>query len=69
MRTRKRLIQAELAAAEAAAQESARRAKADAAQAVQARRLGQELAAKIHAYNEANHFSVWIFDDFAGGTA
>lgn len=69
MRERKRRIQAELVAAEAAAQESARRATADAAQAVQARRLGQELAAKIRAHNDANHFALWIFDDFAGGTA
>lgn len=69
MRERRRRIHAELVAAEAAAQESARRAEVDAEQAVQARRVGQELAAKIRAYNEANHFSVWIFDDFAGGTA
>ncbi len=69
MRRRKRKVDAELEAAEAAARESSRRAEADAAQALRARRVSQEIAAKIQAYNEANGFAHWIFDDLAGGPA
>lgn len=69
MRGRKRHGDADLEAAAAESQESSRRAQADAAQARQAKRKGQELTAKIQAYNEANHFASWIFDDLAGGAA
>lgn len=69
MRGRKRSGDTDLQAAEAASEESSRQAQADAAQARQARRKGQDLAARIQAHNEANHFSFWIFDDLAGGSA
>lgn len=69
MRRRTRRAEAALEAAEAAARESSRRAEVDAAQALRARRVSQELAAKIQAYNEANGFASWIFDDLAGGPA
>lgn len=57
----------DLEAAVADALESARRARADGAAAEQAKRRGLELKARIQAYNEANHFASWIFDDLAGG--
>jgi site-specific recombinase XerC len=59
--------QAQIAAAEAAAEESASRAAQDAAEAQQAKRRGLELASSIRRLNAANHFSRWLFRDAAGG--
>jgi hypothetical protein len=68
MRRRKRESD-DLEAAVAEALESAARARADGAAAEQAKRRGLELKASIQAYNEANGFARWIFDDLAGGSA
>jgi hypothetical protein len=61
--------QAEMAAAEAAAEESAARAERDAETARQVREHGDGLAHRIRTLNEANHFTRWLFRDGAGGTA
>lgn len=60
--------QADMAAAEAAAEESAARAERDASDAQSFRERGAAQAARIRILNEANHFSRWIFRDGAGGT-
>lgn len=64
-----RPTQAQLAAAEAAAEESQSRAVQDAASARQLKMRGTELAVSIRRLNAANHFSRWLFRDAAGGQA
>lgn len=61
--------QAEMAAAEAAAEESQLRAELDAEVADQVVERGAYLARRIRAFNDANHFTRWLFKDGAGGAA
>lgn len=59
--------QADLAAAEAAAEESASRAALDAESARHVRERGVALAGEIGVLNAANHFARWLFRDGSGG--